>query len=542
MRTKRSGILIIAVVFGFAATTLLAQTSTPDFSNYVSLGDSLTAGWESGCLVDRHQLKSYPAVLAAQFGSTVAQPGDLDTSKFQQPYAGEPGIPQPCYTAVLNPDMSLSVNQHTGEAGGNPESLLVQKPYNNLGIPGSEVADLINQTHSNGGDIYALVLRNIAGSPLDNTNAVTQAILEKPTFLTVWIGNNDVLGAATMATVINSSCTAVNNDSTGLCDGVTFTTVAKFTQYYTQILQTLRQALPATTIAVINIPDVTAIPFTTTIPPVAFNPATLKPILDSSGNTIPLIGQRHDGSVGPLPSDTLVTLGFGTAQSLYPGIGIPCAVFMAAGGPAHNCYGTMPNGQNNPAGLPLPDGSVNAQGQTAIPGVLLYSDEVAALQAQTAAFNSAVSTAAAAINAKVYDVHAVLNDVRLNGRTYGGVHVTTNFLSGGIFSYDGVHPSNAGYAFFADEFIKWLNTTYGVNVPEPNVYAALFEPDTVPAPPTPAITRGGALASGLTGLYPAPVWQSVLEAFPPVDRNLKVEPFWKEFSRQTAPVAVSGRR
>ncbi|HEU4786090.1 MAG TPA: hypothetical protein VFS57_01730, partial [Gemmatimonadaceae bacterium] len=56
--------------------------------------------------------------------------------------------------------------------------------------------------------------------------------------------------------------------------------------------------------------------------------------------------------------------------------------------------------------------------------------------------------------------------------------VTTSFLTGGIFSYDGVHPSNAGYAVVADEWVKWINSTYGADLPRPNVLQALFTPDT----------------------------------------------------------------
>jgi hypothetical protein len=200
-------------IFAFAGSLLMTASAAfaADFSNYVAMGDSLTAGWQSGCLVDRHQLKSYPAVLAGQFGTTVAGVGDTSLAHFQQPLVSEPGVPQPCSTLTFDPATGeIGIDQHLGEAPGAPENLLLPRPYNNLGIPGSHSYDMLDVTHSTGTDIFSLVLRNFPGSPLDGTNAVEQAIAQNPTFLTVFIGNQDTLDASGTATVKNDSCLGVN--------------------------------------------------------------------------------------------------------------------------------------------------------------------------------------------------------------------------------------------------------------------------------------------------------------------------------------------
>ena len=57
-----------------------AQTN---FTTYVSVGDSLAAGFESGSLVETHQNRSVPALIARQAGM----------QGFQQPLVSEPGIP-----------------------------------------------------------------------------------------------------------------------------------------------------------------------------------------------------------------------------------------------------------------------------------------------------------------------------------------------------------------------------------------------------------------------------------------------------------------
>jgi lysophospholipase L1-like esterase len=47
--------------------------------------------------------------------------------------------------------------------------------------------------------------------------------------------------------------------------------------------------------------------------------------------------------------------------------------------------------------------------------------------------------------------------VLADGYTLGGVTLRNNFLTGGIISYDGVHPTELGYAILANEFIRVIN-------------------------------------------------------------------------------------
>jgi lysophospholipase L1-like esterase len=483
---------VSAVVAGLLLTASAAFAV--DFSNYVAMGDSLTAGWQSGCLVDRHQLKSYPAVLAGQFGTTVAQVGDDNLAHFQQPLVSEPGIPQPCSTLTFDPSTgAIGIDQHLGEAPGHPENALLPRPYNNLGIPGAHSYDMLDVVHSTGTDIFSL----------DGTNAVEQAIAQSPTFLTVFVGNNDTLDAAGTATVDSASCLALNPAGGGSCEGVTFTSVDVFTAKYTEMVQTLHAALPSTTLLLFNLPNVTSIPFATTVPPVVIDPHTNQPVINpQTGGVIPLIGQAHDGSVGPIPLNTLVTL---PALALEAqGLGIPCAV-----------------APNLPlCDHPLPDGGLAQDGLH--PGVLLYADEVATLLQQVATFNGVIASAAAAVGAHVMDANALFADVAAHGRTYGGVTLTTSFLTGGLFSYDGVHPSNIGYAAFADEVVKFINATYGTDVPRVDVYAALFQPDVAPASGAAPQGRGASHRAG--SLYPLQTWQTLLDTFRPTDPSFHLVP------------------
>ena len=42
---------------------------------------------------------------------------------------------------------------------------------------------------------------------------------------------------------------------------------------------------------------------------------------------------------------------------------------------------------------------------------------------------------------------------------------SADFITGGLFSFDGVHPSNTGHAVVANEFIKVINEKYNASIP-----------------------------------------------------------------------------
>jgi lysophospholipase L1-like esterase len=466
-------------VLGLAAS-LLASPLSAQITEYVALGDSLTAGFQSNCLVQRNQLNSFPAVIARTLG----------IADFQQPLVQE----VPITTPLVPPNSCLgpaivggAITVVPVSTMGQPLNALLPRPYDNLGLPGFNAADLTQIKHGNPAgsgkeQTAALILRNIPGFPLDGTSAVDQADIllgpaSGPTLVSLWIGNNDVLGAATSGIVV---------------DGVTLTTAADFEAAYTAIMDGL---LPSTRLVGANVPDVTAIPFTSTIPPVLVDPATMQPVL-IGGQPVPLLGPGDAANpcvptppdLGcPLPPGTLVNLPASSLLAPPLLLGIP----KAAGG----------------SGLPLPHGSIDAMG--AHPGVLLYPDEVALLRSRTDEYNATIAEQIGAAGGALWDTHGFFADVAAHGYTIGGVTVTTSFVKGGIFSYDGVHPSNIGYAVVADQLIQTLNAQGPDVFPRPDVASALFTPNVSPfAPSAPAsVERGGAWE------YTFSTWQGVLDRF-----------------------------
>jgi lysophospholipase L1-like esterase len=381
-----AGALALALLLPLAAFAV--DTGTADFSRYVAVGDSLTAGFMSGGLSQTAQRNSYPFLIYRQATG--------QTTGFQQPLVSPPGIPAQLELRSLSP---LVVAPRAGQ--GAPTNLTFAGIYNNLAVPGARVHDLVATVTDNGG-LHDLILRG-RGTQLQ------QAVAFRPTFVSVWIGNNDVLAAATSGRVI---------------EGVTLTSPAAFEADY----RTMAAALAATgaKLAFANIPDVTSIAFVNAIAPFVTTPA---------GQQVFLIGPS-----GQLTASDRVLL---TAQAeLARGLGIPTAL----GG----------------TGLPLSDSSV------------LSAAEIATISARVTAFNAIIRTVAQERNAAFVDVNAEFRNVAQRGLPVGGATFSSAYLTGGLFSYDGVHPTAFGYAFIANLFLDAINGQYDGEIPLVNLFPFVF--------------------------------------------------------------------
>jgi lysophospholipase L1-like esterase len=433
-----------------AFLTAPAQSQTPRYRKYVALGDSLTAAVEGGCLVTRHQQRSYPKRVADA----------LLIDDFQQPFVSEravgAGSTGTCLGAVVAGG-TITVGPVSGQ--GQPTNATLARPYDNLGIPGANAADLVdlrvaNPAGNTANRSAALVLRNFPGGPFEGMNAVEEANLLAPDIVTVWIGPNDVLGAALSGVAI---------------DQVTLTPAAVFEAKYAQILASLNESEFLRTIITLNVPDVAALAFTTTIPRVVVNPTTRQPVL-VNGSPVPLLGPRTTSTCStppcPVPEGTLVTLG--ASALLAQGLGVPASL----GG----------------TGQPLPDGSFTPP-STLNQGVLLYPEEVALIRQRTSDINGRIASVAANFpDAIVVDAHSIFDDIVAHGYDAGGgIVITTAFLTGGLFSADGFHASNIGYAIVAKAIIDRLNEETGNRYELPDFASTLFEPD------VPVITATGVI-------------------------------------------------
>ncbi|HTD96188.1 MAG TPA: GDSL-type esterase/lipase family protein, partial [Edaphobacter sp.] len=117
------------------------------------------------------------------------------------------------------------------------------------------------------------------------------------------------------------------------------------------------------------------------------------------------------------------------------------------------------------------------------PGVLTAA-EVVTVKAQVVAYNGVIAQQAQAAGATLVDINALFNQIAASGLTISGYTGTTSFL-GGIFSLDGIHPTNTGYAVVANKFIDTMNATIATKIPDvalPPIAAAdpLWPPNLIP--------------------------------------------------------------
>ena len=156
------------------------------FRRYVSLGNSLTAGWMSGGINDSTQHLAYPVLLAAR--------ADMP---FAVPSLAMPGCPPPL-VGVVDVNEADSVIIEEDRVGGSFSTettcALRQQPVadvvQNVAVPGAKMADAfdIDREGNASNTLTTLLLGGMS-----QVDAMRRA---RPTFVTSWLGNNDVLAAA----------------------------------------------------------------------------------------------------------------------------------------------------------------------------------------------------------------------------------------------------------------------------------------------------------------------------------------------------------
>jgi lysophospholipase L1-like esterase len=454
---KIISIIILSLFIVFMGCTLEepevdkteSNTGSYDLSKYVAIGNSLTAGFQSGSLVDVHQKYSFPKLIAGQLG----------IGTFEQPTVSYPGMPNIMVLESLTGDVGYA------EGTGAPTNSLYGAPYNNLGIPGALLNDILTAHDSldctqalmdaGANPAFDLVLRNpnLGG----NFTVFQQAKILQPTLITMWIGNNDVLGFATSGGVSPTDPTPSTT----------------FQFLYNQLADSI--AGLGATVAVATIPNVTDIPFFTTIGPMmvagikaAMQADTLHQIqglfyqmhgefiasglVDSTGDNAPLItllGGSYTSLLG-MPTgqwyrDLAASQGLSINQVYNP--------LQAQGIDSTQAFGFHP--QN-----PWPD------------ALTLDAGEVETAQNAITDFNGFIETAATQKGFAFFDAYTFFGDVAVNGYTPDQADLgdlTAAYISGGLFSLDGVHPSNVGYAILANEFIKAINAEFDINITEVNL-------------------------------------------------------------------------
>ncbi|MBW4044534.1 MAG: hypothetical protein HIU87_06015 [Acidobacteria bacterium] len=201
-----------------------------NFTTTVFIGDSLTAGFQNGSLLDTQQPNGWANLVATQAKAAITLP-----------LIAPPGAPAVLQLVSLGPPPVINSASGVTTGRDNPSA----QPTD-LAVPGHKLNDLINAAPTAAPSTAEDIITNLVlGFPLGNSNTQLQeAVALQPTTLFVWIGANDALVA----------------DDTGMPSSMT--QVSSFTTLYTQMMQTLTTKTKANLI-VANIPDVTLSPVLT---------------------------------------------------------------------------------------------------------------------------------------------------------------------------------------------------------------------------------------------------------------------------------------
>src|SRR6476646_1082574 len=155
----------------------LTNLNSDIFRSYVAIGNSITAGWQSGGINDSTQQQAYPRLLAAQMGTPY---------KYASLVA--PGCPPPVNNFQTPGRVSVGTTPSTGTTCLLRAPASVTDVLNNVGVPDARVLDPISPS-----TVASNVLTTFI---LGGKTQVQRALDARPTFVSVWIGANNVLQAA----------------------------------------------------------------------------------------------------------------------------------------------------------------------------------------------------------------------------------------------------------------------------------------------------------------------------------------------------------
>ena len=472
-----------------------------DFSNFVALGNSLTSGYADGALYITGQENSYPNIMAQQFSLT------QETGAFTQPLmadntggllkGGTPMLDYPNRRVLAVGESGPSPKIYTGMAATTDITNVLSGPFNNMGVPGVKSFHLLAPGYGNIAGVAAGTANpyfvRFASSP--QTTILEDAVAQNPTFFSLLAGDNDVLSYAV------SGGTGV--DQTGNPDVSTYgkediTDPIVFKSTYDTIVS--RMVETGAGGVLLNIPDVTTIPYFTTIP----------------NNALVLDAEKAAGLTGFFQA----VAGIFIQKAMMGGATMEQARVLAAqyaltftAGP--NLFLIdVPVTQTNPLGfrqmtedellvltinqqalsqgygsvvlttevmevlglLQQGDRPSAEQAQLVIDAVsgiddkdVLDNQEIQAISAATTSYNNTIKNLAQEKDLAFVDINAFLTQVANAGIPYDEGVLKADFVTGGAFSLDGVHPTPRGYAAMANLVIDAVNQKYGSTVPKVNI-------------------------------------------------------------------------
>ena len=376
------------------------------FQRYVSLGNSITAGFQAGGINDSTQALAYPVkVAAAMGGESFYRPGLTYV-----PSLSVFGCPPPIDTLFT----ASGVPHRQG--GGSTTTCGFRSPpippyVSNVAVPGATVLDPFHTGPTVSSNALTLLI-------LGGRSQVQAMQAVQPTFVSVWIGNNDVLGAAT--------------DGTNGGNPALVTLVATFQARYDSLLAAIDGTTSIRGGILIGVADVAAIPYFS-------------------------YGSVYYGA--------------------YAGMQLPPSMTVLP-----NCVPRSLGGIGDTVLVPFPYGfGLIAQAKGGASVTLDCTDdhniepvELAGLHAAVAGYNAMISSRATTRGWAYLDPNVALAALRADPNQVAIFPNTAATSCNGTasgspfglaFSCDGIHPSSATHRLIAQTIVQVINAKYGSNIP-----------------------------------------------------------------------------
>ena len=490
-----------------------------DFSNYVAVGASFSAGVSDNAIFIASQTNSFPNIMATQFAA--AGGGDFNLPYVSDNvggllYGGNLFYPPRFYFDGAGPAI-LEANPTT-EATNAYAGVV-----NNLGAPGVKSYHLSAPGY---GDIAGVPLgtanpyfARVASSP--SITILEQAVATNPTFFTLSeMGGNDVLTYATSG--------GQGVDQTGNPDVTTYsrtdiTDPAVFTASVTAAVDAL--TANGAKGCLTTVPYVTSLPFFTTVPHAPLTPDALGGsdqiqtlntnfgalnaafsalgVADRSisfsetGPSAIVIFDKDLSDISEALTPAVLTI-LETVNPGDPSNGLTASLFGSQFGQARQATAAdlvlLPNsfsigtvndenyqvvydtvyGALVAAGLPEEAAAATAAeraGQLSVNGVtfpfddggVLTEQELARVITATDAYNASVDAICTQYDLAKVDLRAFLEEASQSGIMFDDFMMTTQFVMGGLVSLDGIHFTARGYAGLANVFLEAIDAKYGSN-------------------------------------------------------------------------------
>ncbi|WP_276498566.1 SGNH/GDSL hydrolase family protein [Pontibacter litorisediminis] len=447
-----------------------SSAGTADFSSYVAVGNSLSAGYADNGLTLPGQQASLPAILARQFekvgGGEFEQPLFPEDKPNGSGYLKLAGF-TPQGQPITQPVTSDLAVRGQNEAGA-PLYTKYTDNVNNLAIPGIKTADIktVGYGSTQGNSYFERLTDNPGQTYLQYVQAQAQAA--NHTFFSVWMAENDVLGYATSGGAFETD------------NRYKITPVADFDANFDELLDVLTADNQKGVL--ITVPDVTSVPFFTTLGP------SIKQVLDTNGipGMVALTGSGRDRT-------QIAAAQIGAAEN---GVYFPLTASAYAGliGQRTGKYWRDLARQLSPSqsevvvNLTLTNILANyaidttamfglSMGNPLPSALVLDLTEQAKIKAATEAYNQIIKAQATARDLALFDANAYFKSIR-GGFAVNNVGYSPAFITGNLFSLDGIHPTPRGYAVVANEVIDAINAKYNANVPKTDIsqYDAVLFP------------------------------------------------------------------